>query len=91
MSVKLPKQWRHWCKLMKLKPEGRGKYNLRHFALIGRGRRWRVNMYGQFQMSEPHETFDRWANSVDCSVYPLPNTKTEFIKNVNEMLRVGSL
>lgn len=86
MSVKLPKQWRHWCKLMKLKPESRG-YRYRHcyYALIGRGRHWRINMYGEFQMSEKHETFDRWANSLEKTA-PMPKTKYEFIKTVKEML-----
>ena len=85
MSLKLPKQWRHWCKLMKLKPEGRGKYQLRYFALVGRGRHLRVNMYGEFQMSEKHEKFDRWANSLEKTA-PMPKTKYEFIKTVKEML-----
>lgn len=86
MSIKLPKQWRHWCKLMKLKPEGRYKYRHRYFALKGRGRRWRINMYGEFQMSEKEETFDRWANSLEKSV-DMPKTKDEFIIAVKEMLK----
>lgn len=87
MSIKLPKQWKHWCKLMRLKPESRGRYlcKYEYFALVGHGHRWRVNMHGQFQMSEPYEQFDRWANSVELSM-PMPNTEWKFIKAVNTAL-----
>lgn len=84
--IVLPKQWRHWCKLMKLKPEGRGyRHRHRYYALIGRGRHWRINMYGEFQMSEKHETFDRWANSLEKSV-PMPLNEKDFKNAVKEML-----
>jgi len=83
--IKLPKQWRHWCKLMKLKPETRRKYSYQYFYLIGRGRRWRVNMHGQFQMSEKHETFDRWANSIEDWV-PMPLNEKDFKNAVKGML-----
>lgn len=36
-------------------------------------------------MSEVHETFDRWANSVELSM-PMPNTEWKFIKAVNTAL-----
>ena len=46
--------------------------------LKGRGRHWRINDVGEFQASEVYETFDRWSNSVQCSMPNLPKTFDEF-------------
>lgn len=56
-----------------------------YYGLVGRGHRWRVNMHGEFQMSEPYEQFDRWANSVQETV-TMPTTFKEFNLAVNTML-----
>lgn len=74
---KLPKQWLHWAASMHLKPEISGKYRYRGFYLKGRGRRWRVNMHGEFQCSKPESQFDRWANSWHASTV-MPKTHKEF-------------
>lgn len=85
--MKLPKQWRHWCKLAGLRPEGgHGQGNWRWVYLIGRGRRWRLNCYNQFQMSVPLKEFDRWANSVAAFYARCPQTEREFLTVVNTMV-----
>lgn len=75
-DFKLPKQWMHWAASMHLKPEiKRSKF--RGFYLVGRGRRWRVNSDGYFQMSEREENFDRWANSVEATAN-IPTCRNAF-------------
>lgn len=88
-DVKLPKQWRHWCKLAGLKSEShnagkcsRGKWT--YFSLIGFSRHWRVNCHATFDMSETFDTFDRWANSHELTM-PMPKTKDEFLKTIKLM------
>lgn len=68
VEVKLPKQWKDWCKQCGLRATNSGfklgkfkKYD--YFTLKGKGRHWRVNCYGELQCSERYENFDRWANS----------------------------
>jgi hypothetical protein len=89
--IKLPKQYRHWCKLANLRPIGKykrrygfsGKY-YQYCYLKGRGRTWRVNSDGLFQMSEPYDTFDRWANSF-FSEMEIPKTYKEFLAGIQSM------
>lgn len=80
---KLPKQWKHWCLLAGLKPDGpANKYSRQHyrlFNLIGKNRHWRVNCNGEFEASCPKEHFDRWANSRGALVETVPRTKQEFL------------
>ena len=80
MSVKLPKQWRDWCKSQNLKPYSRrfgGQASHHWFYLKGRGRVWRVNCHGQFERGDRLQEFDRWA-LCDSVKQPLPKTKQEF-------------
>jgi hypothetical protein len=79
--VKLPKQWRHWCNQMNLRPEYISRRNRKWLYMVGRGRRWRVNMYSQFQSGDAYADFDRWANSVFNEI-ELPHTFEQFQKAV---------
>lgn len=87
MSTKLPKQWRDWCRSMKLRPEGRkrGQSQYQWYSLQGRGHRWRVNCHGVFQIGDPYDEFDRWAR---CTVFgsELPTTKKQFQDVVRQLL-----
>lgn len=89
--VKLPKQWKHWCYKLGLRPES-GKryisstlgvmYNKSHYCyLVGRGRRFRVNMWNVLEVGSTYEDFDRWANSV-VERYSMPTNFNEFKKIV---------
>ncbi len=69
-SWKPPKQFKHW--LTKLNLQYDDRYN--GTCIYGRGRNWRVNCYNEFQMSDPYEDFDRWANSV-ASTFEWPFKK----------------
>ena len=84
--MKLPRQWLHWCRLNKLRPEvPRRSYS--RLYLIGHGRRWRVSDRGMFQVSEPLPYFDRWANS-KMGELPMPNTRDEFRTAVEFLLSI---
>jgi hypothetical protein len=77
--MKVPKQWRHWCKKMGLKPTDRdGVY------LVGRGRFWRLNAFYQFECSLKTD-FSRWAIA-DKEVLPIPKTENEFMTTVKLFL-----
>lgn len=76
--MKLPKQWRHWCKISGLKPVSRPRKAWSWHTLEGCGYLWRVNCLHQFQVSLPYHDFDRWANSTACSL-PLPQNKDQFM------------
>jgi hypothetical protein len=86
--MKLPKQWLFWAKKAGLRPERkRGQGN--QYYLVGRGRRWRVNCYNEFECSCPTEHFDRWANSCGAQMDTPPKTEAEFLAAV-AMLREQS-
>ena len=78
VRVKLPKQWAHWCQRLHLRKnyQGHGAHAWR--VLIGCGRHWRINVNGEFQASERHENFDRWANST-AATFTIPKTYTELL------------
>lgn len=88
--MKLPKQWRHWCRKAGLRPEARiARYNRSTSAwmsLNGQGRKWRIALRDQyplveedcvFQAGDTYEDFDRWALSERCS-FEIPQTWAEF-------------
>jgi hypothetical protein len=81
MSVKLPKQWRNWCEAAGLKPESSGQRQSRWFYLVGKGRRWRVNMHGEFEVGAKIADFDRWALSHRVS-WRMPKSKWDFVDAV---------
>jgi len=79
-----PKQWMYWAKKAGLKREwGRGRQSTNY--LVGRGRRWRVNCFGDFQCSCPIEHFDRWANSLGAEMDGMPKTEAEFLAAVRNL------
>jgi hypothetical protein len=78
--VKLPKQWKDWCRKSGLRAVNSGfkmgrKYD--YWCLKGKGRHWRVNCYGEFQCSERYAEFDRWANS-HIELDRIPQSLKEF-------------
>ena len=83
--VKLPKQWRHWCKLAGLKPQWMPRTKDSKSNMVGKGRNWRVTCDNKFQVSEPLSVFDRWANSALGSI-DLPTTEKDFLKAVGKLL-----
>ena len=86
-DIRLPKQWLHWAQTMGLKPMGRNmRGRWRGYYMIGRGRCWRVNDKGYFQVSCPFADFDRWANSFGAEVTWLPSSKTTFQAAVRLLL-----
>jgi hypothetical protein len=87
MDIKLPKQWKHWCKKAKLRPESTGHWargKWAHLSVRGLGRRWRIDCYGNLCVSDAERHFDRWANSQVTSV-PIPKTEAEFLAAVKTM------
>lgn len=84
-NYKLPKQWKHWCNKVGLQSHGRkSRKEYDYCYLRGKGRYWRVNMYGEFQASDLYEDFDRWANSVKCT-FTVPVCYNEFKKIVESV------
>ena len=80
-TIKLPKQWHHWCYRLKLEDTiKRRKYRNKFVSLKGHGRLWRINSLGQFQYSEIYEMFDKWSNSTE-GTFDMPTTfkELEFI------------
>ena len=90
VSVKLPKQWRHWCASMHLRPHvRRGKTHWNWFYLKGRGYMWRVNSFAEFERGDTYGNFDRWARcNIDFSL--LPQTKAEFQATVRHLVKEAS-
>ena len=87
-EVKLPKQWKHWLEVVGFdKSTRRYKQHLLWMYWKGHGRHWRINCYGQMQVSKKFNEFDRWANSVQYTTEGIPTTQQEFIDRVNFMLK----
>ena len=83
---KLPKQWLYWAMKAGLKPTGGGRGLRTGFYLQGRNRNWRVNSYGDFEVSCPLEDFDRWANSHGAFADSFPTNEKEFLATVKTLL-----
>lgn len=81
IHVKLPKQWKHWCRKMGLRPphfHQRWKVDRNPRAwmyLHGKGHVWRVNCYGEFERGDKYEEFDRWAL---CNIDSVPSVRKTF-------------
>ena len=88
MVDKLPKQWKHWCKLAGLRPVGKYVSYSRWtwYTLKGKGFYWRVNCYGMFQRGDSYAEFDRWA-LCDISETAMPKTEKEFLNAVQHLLK----
>jgi hypothetical protein len=87
MEIKLPKQWKHWCKLAKLRPASKRKPRspYAYFYLRGHGRCWRVNCDGMLQCGDTYADFDRWALS-DITEASLPGNLHNFVETVKLLL-----
>jgi hypothetical protein len=85
-DIKFPKQWKHWAKLAGLRQvTHRNWYD--NFEFIGRGRRWRVNCWGDFQSSCNLKDFDRWSNSTHNNYHGIPGTQAEFFRAVEYLTK----
>jgi hypothetical protein len=89
-DIKLPKQWKDWCAAANLRPtKGRRSFHSRNgygwFYLEGRGFKWRVNRFAQFERGDMHAEFDRWALCrIDYAT--IPQTKAEFLATVDKLI-----
>lgn len=92
-NIELPKQWRKWCRKAGLRTSYDSKMD-RHspygggFYMKGHGRHWRVDCEGYLDVSEPFETFDRWANSLVRSVPMTAKNEREFLELVVSLLPI---
>lgn len=97
VTVKAPKQIHYWAKLAGLKVKHRSHRKSRHVCSWyskendGSVRLWRINMFGNLDISCNYEDFDRWANSLEHSLpclYQIKQTKEkDFLNTVNELRR----
>lgn len=88
-DVKLPKQWKDWCKSANLRVNSfrnRQKDLYNWLYLKGRGRHWRVNCFNMLQRGDTYDEFDRWA-LCEIEEVPLPRTKAEFLAAVEKLSR----
>lgn len=85
-----PKQWRHWCKKMGLRPTTSTKYPWHRAThcwlfLKGKGFMWRINCFGELERGDTYADFDRWAlchiNRID-----MPLTFDDFKYSVNKLV-----
>ena len=89
--MKLPKQWSHWLRKNKMKDMS-AKSFAKNSTSLGHGRYWRINCYGEFQVSCKLSDWDlsywdKWSNSVCYSVPHIPTTEKEFSDTAKFMLR----
>ena len=86
--MKLPKQWKDWCRSAGLRPRGRGRANrdpVSWLYLHGRGREWRLNCHNMLQCGDTYTEFDRWA-ICDIREVPAPKSRDEFVAAVNSLV-----
>ncbi len=81
-DIKLPKQWKHWCSQMNLRPMHDRRNSYAYFYLKGRGFVWRVNCHGHFERGDTHNEFDRWALCNIDRIDSLPQTFDDFKSSV---------
>jgi len=78
--IKLPKQWRHWCRKYGLRPM-RGSDVRKEFSwwyLQGRGRVWRVTDSESFEGGDLIKDFDRWALCDPIARIAIPENEYDF-------------
>lgn len=101
MSVKLPKQWKHWCRKAGLRPEyPHTHHNRKRWAwqsLNGSGRKWRISLRDVrdrndciFQAGDRYADFDRWALS-ERRNFEIPKTWAEFKAAVDSVRGLATL
>lgn len=85
MTIKLPKQWRHWCKKAGLHPHYGGRRWHEWFYLKGHGRVWRINCDDMLECGDTYAEFNRWAlcNSKEVS---RPTNQSQFLAAVRDLL-----
>lgn len=86
-GLKPPKQWKHWTKSAGLKSTYSSSLSRKYgdFYFKGHGRHWRLDCQGLLDMSEPFESFDRWANSCEQSEPMTAKNKSEFLALIARM------
>ena len=78
MAVKLPKQFKHWCRLTRMKPRDTNiKCKLRWYNLEDEDRFFQVNDT-HISVSCRKENFDKMQNST-MLIFSIPKTKREFL------------
>jgi hypothetical protein len=101
MSVKLPKQWKHWCRKAGLRPEYvHTRYNRESWtwqSLNGNGRKWRIALRDVrdrndciFQAGDLYDDFDRWALS-ERRNFEIPKSWAEFKAAVDSVRGLQNL
>lgn len=85
--MKIPKQVFHWAGKAGLKLTSKYKRK-KFYSWKGKGRNWRINIHNRFQVSEPYDKFDRWANSVE-ETWGIPQSECEFITLVESVGKNG--
>lgn len=85
--MKLPKQWKHWCRINGLHPCYKGKRDFDWFCLRGCGYVWRVNCYDELECGDKIEEFDRWA-LCDIERTSVPRGKEHFKAAVDSLLKL---
>ena len=85
-AMKLPKQWSHWLRKNKMKDTSPKSF-AKNSTWLGNGRYWRINCYGEFQVSCKLPDWDKWSNSLCYSVPHIPTTEKEFSDTVEFMLK----
>lgn len=86
--MKLPKQWKHWCRLANLRPTYSNRQVGSWTYLKGRGRMWRVDCNGFICCGDTYDRFDRWANSDAIVRAPMPRTEAEFLAMVKNLVEL---
>lgn len=76
--MKLPKQWKYWCRKYGLKPQRYSKSMYSWFYLEGYNRVWRVNCHNKFEVGDLITEFDRWGLCEPISSVQIPKTEKEF-------------
>lgn len=85
LNIKLPKQWKHWCKKAGLRPHGGGRRWYDWCYLKGHGRVWRINCHNKLQCGDTYEEFDRWA-LCDIEEGIFPTSESQLVFMVQELL-----
>lgn len=83
--MKLPKQWKRWCKIAGLKPIKYRRDKWSYYYLKGHERYWRINRHDMFQCGDTYHEFDRWANS-EIRECPIPQSQQQFVDAVQDLL-----
>lgn len=89
MKIVLPKQWGRWLEKAGLRVVG--KYSRvwwAKFNMVGHNRRWRINRFGELDVSCLSSDFDRWALSWRAGrpCYGTVTNEKQFVALVKDLL-----